>query len=91
MRHETWGSTKGFTRDHFGCGAHGDVDDDAGPCPERHLVDNPSRGGAGLGGALSASAQLFFTPNWSFLAKFDGEFASGSQTCAGSGTQRYMW
>jgi uncharacterized protein with beta-barrel porin domain len=39
----------------------------------------------------SASAQLFLTPNWSFLAKFDGEFASGSQTYAGSGTLRYTW
>jgi outer membrane autotransporter protein len=39
----------------------------------------------------SAAAELFFTPNWSFLAKFDGEFASGSQTYAGSGTLRYTW
>jgi uncharacterized protein with beta-barrel porin domain len=39
----------------------------------------------------SAGAQLFFTPNWSFLAKFDGEFASGSQLYAGTGTLRYTW
>ena len=39
----------------------------------------------------SAGAQLFFTPNWSMLAKFDGEFASGSQTYAGTGTMRYTW
>jgi uncharacterized protein with beta-barrel porin domain len=39
----------------------------------------------------SAGAQLFFTPNWSFLAKFDGEFASGSQTYGGTGTLRYTW
>lgn len=39
----------------------------------------------------SAGAQLFFTPSWSLLAKFDGEFASGSQTYAGSGTLRYTW
>ena len=39
----------------------------------------------------SAGAQLFFTPNWSLLAKFDGEFASGSQTFAGSGTLRHTW
>ena len=39
----------------------------------------------------SAGAQFFFTPNWSFLAKFDGEFASGSQVYAGSGTLRYTW
>jgi uncharacterized protein with beta-barrel porin domain len=39
----------------------------------------------------SAGAQFFFTPRWSFLAKFDGEFASGSQLYAGSGTLRYTW
>jgi T5SS/PEP-CTERM-associated repeat protein/autotransporter-associated beta strand protein len=39
----------------------------------------------------SAGAQLFFTPNWSLLAKFDGEFAQRSQTYAGSGTLRYAW
>jgi len=39
----------------------------------------------------SAGAQLFFAPNWSLLAKFDGEFASGSQTYAGTGTLRYVW
>jgi uncharacterized protein with beta-barrel porin domain len=39
----------------------------------------------------SAGAQLFFTPNWSFLARFDGEFANGYQLYAGSGTLRYTW
>jgi uncharacterized protein with beta-barrel porin domain len=39
----------------------------------------------------SAGAELFFTPNWSFLAKFDGEFASGSQIYAGTGTLRCTW
>jgi uncharacterized protein with beta-barrel porin domain len=39
----------------------------------------------------SASAQLFFTTNWSLTAKFDGEFASGSQIYAGSGALRYTW
>src|ERR1700740_2108422 len=39
----------------------------------------------------SAGAQLFFTPNWSLLAKFDGGFAPGSQTYAESGTLRYTW
>jgi uncharacterized protein with beta-barrel porin domain len=39
----------------------------------------------------SASAQLFFAPNWSALIKFDGEFASSSQTYAGTGTLRYTW
>jgi autotransporter-associated beta strand protein len=36
-------------------------------------------------------AQLFLTPNWSLLAKFEGEFANGSQTYAGTGTLRYTW
>jgi uncharacterized protein with beta-barrel porin domain len=39
----------------------------------------------------SAGAQYFFTPAWSFTAKFDGEFASNSQTYGGSGTMRYTW
>jgi uncharacterized protein with beta-barrel porin domain len=36
-------------------------------------------------------AQLYLTPQWTLLAKFDGEFATGSQTYAGSGTVRYTW
>jgi len=39
----------------------------------------------------SAGGQLFFTPSWSIEAKFDGEFASGAQTYAGTGTLRYSW
>jgi hypothetical protein len=39
----------------------------------------------------SAGAQLFFTPRWSLTAKFDGEFAAGTQTYAGTGTLRYTW
>lgn len=39
----------------------------------------------------SAGAELFLTSNLSVLAKFDGEFANGSQTYAGSGTLRYSW
>ena len=39
----------------------------------------------------SAGAELFITPRWTLLAKVDGEFASGSQTYAGSGTVRYLW
>jgi outer membrane autotransporter protein len=39
----------------------------------------------------SAGAVLHITPDWSLAAKFDGEFASGSQTYAGSGTLRYTW
>jgi uncharacterized protein with beta-barrel porin domain len=39
----------------------------------------------------SASAQYFFTPTWSFTAKFDGQFAPGGQTYAGSGTLKYTW
>ena len=32
----------------------------------------------------TAGAQLFLSANWSLLAKFEGEFAKGSQTYAGS-------
>jgi autotransporter-associated beta strand protein len=39
----------------------------------------------------TAGAQLWLTTNWSLLAKFDGEFAKGSQTYAGTGTVRYSW
>ncbi len=34
----------------------------------------------------SAGAELFFTPRWSLLVKFDGDFAPTSQTYAGSGS-----
>jgi uncharacterized protein with beta-barrel porin domain len=39
----------------------------------------------------SAGAELYLTSRLSLLAKFDGEFANGSQTYAGSGTLRYSW
>jgi outer membrane autotransporter protein len=39
----------------------------------------------------TAEAVLHITPNWSFAAKFDGEFASGSQIYGGTGTLRYTW
>jgi outer membrane autotransporter protein len=39
----------------------------------------------------SASVQLFVTPRWSLLAKFDGELANGSHSYAGSGALRYAW
>jgi autotransporter-associated beta strand protein len=39
----------------------------------------------------SAGAELFITPHLTLLAKFDGEFAPGSLTYAGSGTLRYSW
>jgi hypothetical protein len=42
-------------------------------------------------GADHAGAELFFSANWSLLAKFEGEFGNGSQTYAGTGTLRYTW
>ena len=39
----------------------------------------------------TAGARLFLSANWSLIAKFDGEFALGAQTYAGSGTLRYSW
>ena len=40
---------------------------------------------------VSAGAELHMTASWSLAAKFDGEFANGSQTYGGSGTLRYTW
>ncbi len=39
----------------------------------------------------SAGAELKLNPHLSLLGKFDGEFANGSQTYAGTGTLRYTW
>lgn len=39
----------------------------------------------------SAAAELALTPAWSLGGKFDGEFARGAQTYAGTGTVRYRW
>jgi uncharacterized protein with beta-barrel porin domain len=39
----------------------------------------------------SAGAELKLNPHVSLLGKFDGEFANGSQTYAGTGTLRYAW
>jgi autotransporter-associated beta strand protein len=39
----------------------------------------------------TAGLQLFFAANLSLLAKFEGEFANGSQTYAGTSTLRYTW
>jgi uncharacterized protein with beta-barrel porin domain len=39
----------------------------------------------------TAGAELHVTPALSILAKFNDEFASGSQTYAGSGTVGYQW
>jgi uncharacterized protein with beta-barrel porin domain len=40
---------------------------------------------------ITASAELRLDATWSLLAKFDGEFASNSQTYAGTGTLRASW
>jgi uncharacterized protein YhjY with autotransporter beta-barrel domain len=39
----------------------------------------------------TAAAELAITPTWSLSGKFDGEFARGAQTYAGTGTVRYRW
>jgi autotransporter-associated beta strand protein len=39
----------------------------------------------------TAAAELHLNADWTVLAKFDGEFASNSQTYAGTGTLRYSW
>jgi uncharacterized protein with beta-barrel porin domain len=40
---------------------------------------------------ITASAELHLNATWSLLARFDGEFASNSQTYAGTGTLRASW
>ena len=65
----------GAGKGRYGCGL--------GPCAGRRL----SRAFAtGL-----RRAELFPTSRWTLLTRFDGEFAPGSQTYAGSGTLRYSW
>ena len=39
----------------------------------------------------SAGAELRLVNGVALLGKFDGEFARGSQTYAGTGTIRYTW
>jgi uncharacterized protein with beta-barrel porin domain len=39
----------------------------------------------------TAAAELHITSNWTAIAKFDGDFGSGSQTYGGTGTLRYSW
>jgi hypothetical protein len=42
-------------------------------------------------GLHGTAAELHLTANWTAVARFDGEFASTSQTYAGTGTLRYSW
>jgi uncharacterized protein with beta-barrel porin domain len=39
----------------------------------------------------TAGAQLYLTPQWTLIVKFDGEFANGSHTYGGAGALRYTW
>jgi uncharacterized protein with beta-barrel porin domain len=39
----------------------------------------------------SVGGDLQITPSWSLRAKFDGEFAAGSQTYSATGTLRHQW
>jgi hypothetical protein len=39
----------------------------------------------------STGAKIFFNPQWSFVAKVDGEFGDGSRTYAATGTLRRTW
>ena len=39
----------------------------------------------------TAMAEWHFRPRWSLTAKFDGEFAQGAQTYAGTGMLRFSW
>jgi autotransporter-associated beta strand protein len=39
----------------------------------------------------SAGAELHLAADWTAIAKFDGEFSSGSRTYSGTGILRYSW
>lgn len=39
----------------------------------------------------TAGAELHLSANWTAMAKFDGEFGTGSRTYAGTGTLKYLW
>jgi uncharacterized protein with beta-barrel porin domain len=39
----------------------------------------------------TAAAELHLSANWTATAKFDGEFASHTQTYAGTGVLKYSW
>jgi len=59
------------------------------------LVQGQSTSIAAPCGALvplvSVAAELPLASDVSLMAKFDGDFGSGSQTYAGTGTLRYIW
>ena len=59
--------------------------------PGTNFIVNGAPIAARLGARPRRAPSCFITPRWSLLAKFDGEFANGSQTYAGSGTLRYTW
>ena len=40
---------------------------------------------------VTAGAEIKLRSGWSVMAKFDGEFANGSQTYTGTGKLRYTW
>ena len=42
-------------------------------------------------GLTTAAAELHITRSWTATTRFDGEFASRSQTYTGSGVLRYTW
>ena len=39
----------------------------------------------------SVGAEMHLTSQWTLLGKFDGEFAAGARSYAGTGTLRYAW
>ena len=52
-------------------------------------IERPQR--SGIHPLASAGAELRFANGVALIAKFDGEFASHSQTYAGTGTVRWTW
>jgi hypothetical protein len=69
-------------------GARGGMTRRGSPCPSLvalRLDLLPS-------GSLTAHAatELHITANWTAIAKFDGAFGSGAQTCGGTGALKYL-
>jgi hypothetical protein len=54
-------------------------------------LDGRPRNDSGEIGAKQAECDTFLASGVTLLAKFDGEFARGSQTYAGTGTLRVSW
>ena len=61
-----------------------------GLSPIAAFIVNGAKPAADLG-VVTAGAELRLGSGWGLMAKFDGEFGSGTQTYAGTARVRYVW